>query len=111
VCSSVSLLVGLFNSIRCSGFLSAPRTFDVYALLTDGQGRMDLDVTVTDLSTDEQDDARSMEGFFSDALFRLHVRFRFATLSFPAPGHYLFELLADGQPTCHCRLHGRLSEE
>jgi hypothetical protein len=104
-------LVGLFESIRCSAFPSLPRSFDVYAVLTDGQGRMSIDVVISHLATEEQIAVQSGELFFPDPLFRQQVRFRFKTVSFTEAGSYVVALLAEGEVVTDCRFEVRLSED
>jgi hypothetical protein len=99
-----AILVGVFNRIHFSDFPSPFRPFDVHAAVTDGQGRVTLDLVITQLTTEEQIAALSLELNFSDPLFILNVRFRFRMVSFPAPGIYLVELLADGTAVGHTRL-------
>jgi hypothetical protein len=104
-------LVGVFTALACSQFPSTPRPFDVFAALTDGQGHVALDLVVSEIETEEQLSAQSLEQDFPDPLQVVNVRFRFRALSFPAAGNYLFELLAEGESICHRRLVVRLSED
>lgn len=47
-------MVGLFNSFRAREFPFIPRPFDAYADLTDGQGRVAVDLVVTNLEDEGQ---------------------------------------------------------
>jgi hypothetical protein len=96
--------VGIFSTLRCDRFPSAAHSFDVFAALTDGQGQVTLEITVTRLDTDQEASVIRREFDFPDPLAVLNLRFRVRTLSFPVPGVYLFELLADGEVICHRRL-------
>jgi hypothetical protein len=102
-------LVGIFTTLASEPFPSVPRPIDVFAALTDGLGRMVLDLVVTRLEDDQQISAQSVEQEFRDPLQVVNVCFRFRSLSFPAPGQYLFQLLAEGEPVCHRRLRVRPS--
>jgi hypothetical protein len=104
-------LVGIFDAIRCNQFPSPIKPMDAYAVITDGQGTVTLDLVVSSIESGEAITALSMEQDLSDPLAICHVRFRIRAPSFAAPGQYLFELLADGEPICHRRLHVRSSEE
>jgi hypothetical protein len=97
-------LVGVFKGLGCSQFPSTPRPMEVFAILTDGQGLINLDIVVIRLETDERTAARRIVQEFPTPLDEVDVRFRLRTLSFPAPGTYLFELQADGEAICHRRL-------
>jgi hypothetical protein len=103
--------VGAFDSLTADEFPFVSPPLTVYAALTNGQGRIRLELRVTDID-DEVDLA--VEGLTVDLpgpLDLAHVRFRFRGLSFPEPGHYLFQLFAENEPICHRRLHIRESEE
>jgi hypothetical protein len=104
-------IVGVFTGMVCSQFPSTPRSFDVFAALTDGQGRITLDLVVSRMASEEPIGVISMEQHFPDPLEVVFVRFRFRALSFSAAGQYLFELYADGELICHNRLRARPSEE
>jgi hypothetical protein len=90
-------LVGIFTTLASEAFPSVPRPIDVFAALTDGQGRMVLDLVVTRLDMDQQISAQSIEQEFLDPLQVVNVCFRFRSLAFPEAGHYLFQLLAEGR--------------
>jgi hypothetical protein len=57
-------VVGVFTSLVSSQFPSTPRPFDVFAMLTDGQGRVTLDLVVSRLDADERIGANSIEQNF-----------------------------------------------
>jgi hypothetical protein len=83
----------------------------VYANLTDGQGRMILDLIVSDVETGDQVTAHSVAIELPDPLAVAHVRFRLRDVSFPTAGQYLFELSVDGEIICHRRLNLNSVEE
>jgi hypothetical protein len=98
------ILVGVFSRMRFSEFPSTTRPFDVHAAITNGHGRVALDIVITRLATEEQIAALSLEYGFSDPLVIINFRCRFRMVSFPAPGVYLIEVLADGNAIGHTRL-------
>jgi hypothetical protein len=98
------ILVGVFSRMRCSEFPSPIRPFDVHVAITNGRGRVVLDVVITRLSTEDQIAAVSVEYGFTDPLAIIHFRSRFRMVSFPAPGVYLVEVFADGNVIGHTRL-------
>jgi hypothetical protein len=103
--------VGIFTGLASKVFPTLPRQIDAFAVLTDGIGRQTLEVAVTSLSDNEEISIQRIEQEFPDPLRLVNVRFRFRALTFPTSGLYLFELLADGEPICHCRLRVRLLEK
>jgi hypothetical protein len=109
--SSKPSLIGLFTGMVCSQFPSVPRPLDVFAALTDGQGHIALDLVVSRLADDQQIMVQSLEQDFRNPLEVVYVRFRLRGLSFPASGIYLFELLAEQEAICHCRIRVRSPED
>jgi len=97
-------LIGVFTAFSSNHFPTSPRHIEVFAALTDGQGRVVLDLVVTNLNTEEQIAGRSMEQEFPDPLRTIHARFRLLALSFPEPGTYLFELRLEDEVICYRRL-------
>src|SRR4051794_24970728 len=76
-------LVGSFNVAYGGEFPHVPPPFVAYAELTDGQGRMTLTLSVSDVDEEEQLATETADVDFDDPLATYHVRFRFPHLSFP----------------------------
>jgi hypothetical protein len=106
-------LVGVFTGIACKSFPSLPHPIDVFVVLTDGVGRVMLELVVSFLDSEEaqQINSQRMALTFANPLQVINLRFRFRQLSFPAAGTYLFELLVDEEPLCHRRVRVYQSEE
>lgn len=97
-------LVGLFDALTCREVPFTPPPFHVYAALTDGLGRYELKLTLTNLDTDEELPSRSVTVELTNPLYLAHVPFYFESLEFPATGHYIFELWGGGEVICQRRL-------
>jgi hypothetical protein len=97
-------LVGIFSGIRTTGFPSAPRTICVFAAFTDGLGEAIMDLSISRLETDEELYTNQQPVHFPDRFQEVRVRFRVHEFSFPAPGAYLFSLLADGEMVAQRRV-------
>ena len=97
-------VIGIFSRQESAQFPFVPSPFDVFASLTDGQGRIQLEVIVTSLQSEELISSMSREFDFPNPLAILNLRFRVQGLSFPSPGVYLFELHANGEAIAHRRL-------
>ena len=109
--SGLRTLVGLFDARVCRAFPCPSLPFTVYAALTDGQGRIDLGLSVTDIDDEVELANESLTLQLPDPLAIAHVRFRFRSLLFPEAGQYLFQLYAQGSALCHRRLHIQAAEE
>src|SRR5947209_5375548 len=83
-------LVGMFTRMRTTGFPSTPRPFCVFAALTDGLGEGALELTVTNLRTDEEILALQRRIHFPTRFMDVQVLFRLNECSFPEEGIYLF---------------------
>jgi len=59
---------------------------------------------ITSLETEDEIEAHRVEVQFADPLVVVHLRFRFPGLVFSQAGDYLFELSANREVICHCRL-------
>jgi hypothetical protein len=96
-------LIGIFTIINGSRFPVTHGPFEVFSVLTDGQGQVVLELILTCLTTDKRILSRKLLGEFLTPLHTLNVRFRLGAITLPNPGTYLFELHADGEPVCHHR--------
>lgn len=93
---TVSLL-GLIESVRSASFPTPASPMVVMVDLTDGVGRIPLSLRVTRTTRDDLDGetllARDLPPvLLADPRLIRRVMFRFAGLSFPAPGEYRFIL-------------------
>lgn len=77
-------------------FPSEPSTFFVFALLTDGHGKVALDVTIQRLDNLDEIYRISVDTVFRDQLQELRCMVRIRNLSFPVPGRYEASFFADG---------------
>ena len=88
-------LVGTFGALMVTGFPSESHPFWVFVSLTDGLGEGNMELTITQLSTDEEIFAIRQAIRFPDRFADLEVLFRLDDCSFPEEGPYLFTLLVD----------------
>jgi hypothetical protein len=96
--------IGIFTGIAVEQFPSGRVRFDVFAALTDGLGSGTIDLVAIRMDTDQQVYGQSAQLNFPNPLQVVNLRFRVRQLSFPAPGSYLFTLLADGEEIAHRRI-------
>lgn len=105
-------LVGMFTKLTVKAIPSRPRTFFVFAALTDGSGNATITLTITRLDTDKEVFARDLtEVHFPDKLEEVELLVQMEDWSFPAPGWYEFTLLVDGEWVARRRLEVILDEE
>lgn len=76
---------------------SEPLTFSVFAMLTDGNGEIRLDLTVERLDTLNELHRRTVTARFGDQLENIRCIFRLRDFSFPVAGAYQLVLYADGE--------------
>src|SRR5690348_10742188 len=88
-------IVGSFDALRCQSVPFEAPPIVAYAALTDGLGRVNLEMRVTDVDGEDQLALVRLAINFPDPFAIAHVRFRFSDLSFPNEGQYLFELFAN----------------
>ncbi len=98
-------LIGLFDALTCREEPFTPPPFFVYAALTDGLGRCELELRLLDLGTDELVHSESVTAEITNSLHVAHAQFYFEDFEFPAAGHYIYELFGDGELICQRRLH------
>lgn len=89
--------IGAFTRIATKGFPSVPRPFYVFATLTDGLGEGNLELTITQLSSDEEIFALQRPIRFPQRFVDLQVLLRLNHCSFPEEGMYLFTLSVDNE--------------
>jgi hypothetical protein len=97
-------LVGSFTGIRGASFPHVPLPFCVYAPLTGGLGDGVLELTVTNLDTDEEVYSLVRTVNFPDRFTEVRVLFRLRECEFPVPGSYMFTLLVDKEWITHRRI-------
>jgi hypothetical protein len=102
-------LVGLFEAADAEEFPTT-LSFDVYAELRDGLGPVTLSLVVTHLESGDLIEVQDVEVTFPDPFFLVPVLFQVTDHPFDAPGAYVFEILADGEPVCHRRFQLDQSE-
>jgi hypothetical protein len=104
-------LIGTFSGIRGPSFPFLPRPFAVFAVLTDGDGEGEVELTVTRLESDQEVYSQRQQVRFAGRFVQMQVLFRLHKCVFPAPGQYLFTLLLDGEWLTHRRIQVNSSEE
>jgi hypothetical protein len=87
--------VNCFSRRTVDRFPSEAVPFVVFAILSDGQGEMPLDVVVSRLDNLDIVYRRSVQCRFTDPLQAVRCIFRIRDCSFPTSGHYQVSLLAD----------------
>ena len=99
-----------FDVLVCEAVPFTVPLIVAYVPLTDGMGRVNLVMRVTDIDGEAEVAVERTTADFPDPLDVGHLSFRFRNLSFPKEGQYLFELFADGIAICHRRLRIRIQE-
>jgi hypothetical protein len=98
-------IVNGFSQRFVNSFPALPFPFDVFAVLTDGQGEMLLELIIE--RPDNLEEIYRRQGTLELAHplqeRRCHVRVRSCT--FPVPGAYQITLLVDGEPIANRRLY------
>src|SRR5262245_47935958 len=90
--------VNCFSRRTVEQFPADPFPFTAFAILRDGQGEIELRVTVERLDTLDEIYRRVLRVRFTDPLQEVRCLFRIRDCPFPAAGHYQVGLLADGEP-------------
>ncbi len=85
-------LLGVFTGVAADGFPTLPQRFDVFAALTDGQGKVTMTLTVVHLESNQEVYSQGMIVKFPDPLRVVNLRFRVRQLQYTVPGTYLFSL-------------------
>lgn len=89
-------LVNCFTKRKAEQFPSGPHRFTVFALLADGLGEIALDVVVRRLEDLKVIYRQRQRLQFADPLEEVRFLLRITNCSFPTPGAYDVQLLADG---------------
>ncbi len=97
-------LIGCFAGMAVNHFPSGPQHFDVFAALTDGLGAVTIDLTVTNLDTDDEVYVRRLPLRFPDPLQVVHFRYRVLDCEFAVPGVYLVALSVADVEIAACRV-------
>jgi hypothetical protein len=97
-------LIGSFIGIRAAKFPFVPLPFCVFAPLTGGLGDGRVELSVTDLDSNEEIYSLVRALRFPDRFVEVHVLFRLSECEFPQAGSYLVTLLIDGDWIAHRRL-------
>ena len=90
-------LVSSFASFRGNEFPFVPAPFYVFAPMIGGQGEGMIELTVTQLETNEEVYQMKRRTVFSDRFKEVHALFQISNCVFPETGAYLFTLLVDGE--------------
>jgi hypothetical protein len=97
-------LIGLFGSLRVPRVPTVVPRFDVFASLTDGLGKVTVELVVTSLRTDEQVSSYRAEATFPDPLRVIHSRVPLIEWEVREAWAYLFSLLVNGEEVAQRRL-------
>jgi hypothetical protein len=90
-------LVNCFTARKAERFPSGPQRFAVFAALTDGQGKIRLEVVIRRLVDLQTIYRASMPQSFLDPLQEVRFWLRITRCSFPTAGAYEISLFADGE--------------
>ena len=104
-------LVNCFARKKFASFPSAPMDFVMFAILLNGRGSVRLDTVVENTETLVEIDRQSVVFKFPHPLSQLRFSKRYYAVSFPEPGDYEFQLLADGEIVVSTILRLRIQEE
>ena len=100
-------LVNCYRKLRFRKLPSAPQSFTVCAVLTDGLGEVKLSMEISVLAAWGEEKHlifRSWNETFVNPLKEKWFLVRFSQFSFPQPGNYLFALTGDGEEIAHTTL-------
>lgn len=89
-------LIGLFNNINCTALPSVHARFCVFAQLTNGQGKQNIDVRCQSLRDEEIIFQTGGEVAFQNPNQVIEIQFELINLTFPHAGMYSVELEAEG---------------
>jgi hypothetical protein len=103
-------LIGTFSGLKVPAFPAIPQSFCVFASLTDGQGDGMVELTVTELTANDEIYSLQRPAHFPDRLAEVQILFRLKECGFPAAGLYLFTLSVDNEWVAHKRLRVYSSE-
>jgi hypothetical protein len=98
-------LVNCFTLRKIGSFPSEPQRFAVFALLTDGQGDIDLKLVIERLDTGEEIFSQPRSLRFPDPLEEVRFLFRITTCSFPVARRYDVVLFAEGHELARHRFN------
>jgi hypothetical protein len=89
--------VNCFTERTADRFPSDPIPFVAFALLTDGEGEITMEVRVERLDTLDLVYRKSATARFTNPLQTIRCCIRLRSCSFPVPGQYQVTLLANGE--------------
>jgi hypothetical protein len=95
--------VNCFSRRKVDQVPTGPLPFTLFAMLTDGAGRIDLEVVIERLDTNDEIYRRALTFTFTDPLQDVRCLFRIPDCSFPVVGVYQAILFAEGAPLAHRR--------
>jgi hypothetical protein len=98
-------LVNCFTRKKIARFPSEPMDFVLFALLLNGRGPVRLEAIVEDAATSVEIDRHSGICEFRSPLSEVRFQKQYSNVSFPTPGDYEFQLLADGEIIANTVLH------
>lgn len=97
-------LVNCFTFRKIESFPSERQRFSVFALLTDGQGDIELTLVIEGLDQGEEVYRESRPLRFPGPLKEVRFLFRVTTCSFPVAGRYDVILFAEGHELARHRI-------
>ena len=86
-------LVSGFQGLRVDAFPSSPQRISVFAVLTEGEGDVSMELVAHRLDTLDEIYNQQVRVAFPDRLAEVRVHFRLTQLVFPVPGFYQFSLI------------------
>ncbi|MSR65444.1 MAG: hypothetical protein EXS18_06650 [Verrucomicrobiae bacterium] len=90
-------LVGVFNSIAARNFPCTHGSMSVFVSLTDGRGKYDCVLVCRDESSEQPIMQTQGPIEFADPTVVVEMHFALQGVTFPKPGLYSFEFLADDE--------------
>lgn len=98
-------LLGIYNTIAAPAFPTIHPSLGVYFALTDGRGKTPLTLRLVD-AEEERPPVLTINAVVDsrDPTQVLEAGYTFQRLEFPAPGEYLLQLTAAGEPLIEHRL-------
>lgn len=91
-------LANSFQRLEVDEFPSPSIPFAVYTVLTDGLGKIALELIVSRTDTLEEIYSKSLGVTFDDPLRQMRLVWHVRSCSFPIAGSYHFDLQGNGEP-------------
>jgi hypothetical protein len=90
-------LLGVFSGVAADKFPTERQRFEVFTVLTDGLGDLELTLHVIHMDTDQEVYTQHLRVNFPDPLKVVNLRIKVRNLIYEVPGTYLFSLTVDDQ--------------